>query len=90
MHLNCPLCGPRDLREFSYLGAAKLMRRPNPQDMAAMVDYVHYRDNPAGPNAELWQHEFGCRAWLHVLRDTVTHAVLAVDLARDKALEVTE
>ncbi|MEX0969855.1 MAG: sarcosine oxidase subunit delta [Paracoccaceae bacterium] len=90
MHLNCPLCGPRDLREFSYLGAARLMARPDADDQAAMVDYVHYRDNPAGENAELWQHDYGCRAWLHVLRNTVTHEVLSVALARDKALEAEQ
>ena len=87
MRLNCPHCGPRDLREFSYRGAAKLIARPDGADMAAMVDYVHYRDNPAGPNAELWLHEYGCRAWLHVVRNTITHEVLSIDLARDKALE---
>ncbi|UPH71023.1 sarcosine oxidase subunit delta [Abyssibius alkaniclasticus] len=87
MQLNCPHCGARDLREFSYLGSAKLIARPDPADQAAMVDYVHYRDNPAGANAELWQHDTGCRAWLHVLRNTLTHEVLRVELARDTALE---
>jgi len=75
------------LREFSYLGAAKLMSRPDGADQAAMYDYVHHRDNPAGPNPELWLHDYGCRAWLHVVRNTITHEVLSIELARDKALE---
>jgi sarcosine oxidase subunit delta len=43
----------------------------------AWVDYVYFRDNPAGPLDELWFHGAGCRSWLHVLRDTRTHDILA-------------
>jgi sarcosine oxidase subunit delta len=32
---------------------------------------------------ELWQHVLGCRAWLLVTRDTRSHAVLKVRLARE-------
>ena len=84
MRLTCPLCGPRDLREFSYRGSAKLLARPtDPADAEAFFDYLNVRDNPAGPNPELWQHERGCRAWLRVVRDTRTHVILAVALARE-------
>jgi sarcosine oxidase subunit delta len=82
MRLTCPLCGPRDLREFRYRGSAKLMARPAP-NAEAFHDYLNLRDNPAGPNPELWQHAWGCRAWLRVVRDTRTHAVLDVRLARE-------
>lgn len=92
MRINCPLCGERDLREFHYLGSAKLLDRPsatniadpaNAKDQAAFHEYLHIRDNPEGPNAEAWSHEFGCRAWLHVVRDTKTHEISSVELARD-------
>lgn len=84
MRLTCPLCGARDSREFTYLGSAKLIDRPAPDaGAAAFHDYVHIRDNPAGPNAELWQHSMGCSAWLHVVRDTTSHAVSDVRLARE-------
>jgi len=84
MRLTCPLCGERDLREFAYRGAAKLLDRPGPeQGVGAFDDYLHVRDNPAGPNAELWRHERGCRAWLRVVRDTRTHAILETGLARE-------
>jgi sarcosine oxidase subunit delta len=33
----------------------------------------------------LWQHQSGCRAWLLIERDTLTHAVGAVTPARDIA-----
>ncbi len=84
MRLTCPQCGERDRREFTYLGAAKLLDRPKGDaGQAAFHDYVHIRDNPAGPLRELWQHEFGCRAWLVVTRNTVTHEISAVALAQD-------
>lgn len=84
MRLTCPLCGERDRREFNYLGAAKLIERPAEGASAAdFHDYIYIRKNPAGPNAELWSHEYGCRAWLHVVRDTVSHEILSVKLARD-------
>jgi sarcosine oxidase subunit delta len=86
-----PLLGPRDASEFVYLGDARLMERPDglAEDAAARFhDYVHLRDNPAGPHRELWFHEQGDRSWLVVTRDTVTHAIVAVELARDVALRV--
>jgi sarcosine oxidase subunit delta len=84
MRLTCPNCGARDLREFTYRGAAKLLARPAPDAGAeAFDDYLHIRDNPAGPNAELWHHALGCRAWLRVVRDTRDHTVLEVGLARE-------
>ena len=50
---------------------------------SAWDSYLHLRDNPAGQTRDLWQHEFGCGAWLVVTRDTVTHAVSDVALAAD-------
>jgi sarcosine oxidase subunit delta len=86
VRLICPLCGERDLREFTYRGAALLLVRPGPEAGAEAMDaYLHLRDNPAGPNAELWHHERGCRAWLRVVRDTRTHAILETGLAREAA-----
>ncbi|MBL4806838.1 MAG: sarcosine oxidase subunit delta [Rhodobacteraceae bacterium] len=82
MRITCPNCGSRDSREYFYLGAAKLLDRPE-NGAAAFHDYVYLRENSAGPNTELWQHEMGCRAWLHVTRDTTSHAVLAVALVSE-------
>ncbi len=83
MRIPCPHCGARDSREFEYLGSAKLLARPR-AGVAEFHEYLHIRENPAGPNAELWQHAFGCRAWLHVIRDTLTHEIQTVTLAREK------
>ncbi len=82
MRLTCPHCGERDLREFTYRGAATWLDRPDPDAGAEAWDaYLHIRDNPAGPTRELWYHSGGCAAWLVAERDTTTHRVLAVSLA---------
>jgi sarcosine oxidase subunit delta len=83
-----PLLGPRDAQEFTYLGDAALLRRPDPEapdTEAAFCDYVFLRDNPAGIHRELWFHEQGDRSWLVVTRNTVTHEILGAELASDVA-----
>ena len=39
----------------------------------------------AGITRDLWYHEQGDRSWLVVTRNTVTHEILKVELARDVA-----
>ena len=88
MIINHPHLGPRDASEFTILGDASLINRPDWQaDDAddAFYNYQYLRDNPAGLHRELWFHEQGDRSWLVVTRDTVTHAVIAVALASDVA-----
>ena len=89
MIINHPHLGPRDAAEFTILGDASLLKRPDWQAGNAdnsFYDYLYLRDNPAGRHRELWFHEQGDRSWLVVTRDTVTHAVLEVTLARDVVL----
>jgi len=89
MIINHPLLGPRDSAEFVYLGDASLINRPDPDaDDAAdqFHDYLYLRDNPAGDHRELWFHEQGDRSWLVVTRNTLTHEITRVELARDVAL----
>ena len=94
MIINHPLLGPRDMQEFVYLGDASLLARPD--GMAANLElggaeeafyqYLYLRDDPAGLHRELWFHEQGDRSWLIVTRNTVTHEITNVELARDVAL----
>ena len=87
MRIDCPLCGSRDRREFYYSGHACALERPDPASSAEVWDdYLHNRDNPAGLTEDLWHHEMGCGAWLVVQRDTVSHTVLAVRLAKGAQL----
>jgi sarcosine oxidase subunit delta len=81
MRIACPYCGERDVREFSYLGDAEVRRPPAEEGADAAFAYVYQRRNPAGPHRELWQHAYGCRAWIIVTRDTRDHAISAVEPA---------
>lgn len=88
MIINHPLLGPRDSAEFVYMGDARLIERPDPEGgnvAEAFHDYAYLRDNPAGELRELWFHEGGDRSWLVVTRDTRTHEISSVELARDVA-----
>ena len=87
MRIQCPFCGKRDLAEFVYLGDAGFQRPDahGPDAQAKFIDAVYLRDNPAGPHTELWYHAFGCRSWLRAARDTRTHEIFAVALAKRDA-----
>ena len=74
MRLACPHCGERDLREFAIRGAA-LARPGEPDWSEAWNDYLHDRENPAGPSEEFWYHA-PCGSWIAVSRNTVTHEIL--------------
>ena len=80
MQILCPLCGPRDRREFYYYGSDDYLHRPAIDDAAGWDDHLHNRDNPAGMTRDLWYHEQGCAQWLAVTRNTVTHAIEKAEL----------
>jgi sarcosine oxidase subunit delta len=80
MRISCPDCGERDSREFVYLGDAA-PKRPDPRVADApqrFFEYVYVRENIAGWHEELWYHAAGCRAWLKVRRNTLTHEISQV------------
>jgi methylglutamate dehydrogenase subunit B len=92
MRIPCPFCGVRDSQEFSFLGAAGLQRPdPNAANAATLFhDYVHIRDNKAGVTQELWLHSHGCRSWIVVERNTLTHEITASDYASDVMKEASQ
>ncbi len=83
MRISCPYCGTRELGEFTYLGDAAPKRpsidTPDAEDL--FYDYVYTRDNIAGEMSEYWYHGGGCRSWLKVRRNTVTHEIASVEAA---------
>ena len=90
MIINHPILGPRDAAEFTYLGDASLLNRPDWQAADAaekFYEYQYLRGNPAGEHRELWYHEQGDRSWLVVTRNTLTHAISKVEMASDVARE---
>ena len=85
MRIPCPLCGPRDRREFYYYGAEDYLNRPTADAPPEAWDsYLHLRDNPAGITRDLWYHETGCASWLLITRNTVTHEIHEVALVADR------
>ena len=92
MIINHPLLGPRDASEFSYLGDAALMQRPNPKSETAAQEFYEYqylRENAPGEMRELWFHEQGDRSWLVVTRNISTHEITKVELAGNLARSTT-
>jgi sarcosine oxidase subunit delta len=88
MIINHPILGPRDAAEFVCLGDACMIDRPDWQAENAMEQFIEYgylRDNPAGQHKELWYHEQGDRSWLVLTRNTLTHEITKVEMARDVA-----
>lgn len=75
MIIECPYCGKRDAREFTYVGDA--LRTPPALNAPTeeWMKYVYERQNPRGPHHEHWQHSHGCRQFMTVVRDTATHQI---------------
>jgi len=77
LRIECPWCGVRDEPEFSYGGESHIARPPPGCSDEAWSRYLFFRSNPKGEHAERWCHSFGCGQWFNVLRDTVTHEIVA-------------
>lgn len=75
MRIPCPFCGPRDHAEFDYGGDATVNYPALDASEKEWFEAVYIREDPKGPHAELWRHARGCRMWLVVERDTLTHRI---------------
>ncbi len=78
MRITCPFCGTRDHSEFTYCGDATIAYPDLAAPLEAWVEAVYVRANPRGTHRERWHHSDGCRLWLIVERDTVTHEISGV------------
>lgn len=80
LRIDCPWCGAREEIEFHCGGQAHIVRPADPAalDDAGWAEYLFMRDNNKGVFAERWVHSAGCRRWFNVLRNTVTHDIVAV------------
>ena len=81
LRIKCPWCGIRNEDEFSYGGDATVVRPADDASQDDWYDYVYTRDNPAGRHREYWHHVNGCRAWLALERDTLTHEIFSIEPA---------
>ncbi len=75
--IECPWCGHRDEREFSYAGEAHIARPLETEKLSdeAWADYLFMRKNPKGLHREQWLHAAGCRRYFNVERDTATYHI---------------
>lgn len=87
LRIPCPFCGERDHAEFSYEGDATVTYPALDAPEEEWFEAVFLRQNPRGPHRELWHHVFGCRAFLVVERDTLSHEIGAVRLAHGPTAE---
>ncbi len=78
--INCPYCGERDQAEFSCGGEAHIVRPKNPPELSddQWAEYLFLRKNHKGIHYERWNHEYGCRRWFNLARNTATDEILAV------------
>lgn len=90
IRINCPFCGERDHSEFTYGGDGTIEYPALDGPMEDWVKAVFERENIRGMQLETWHHNNGCRMWLLVERDTMTHEIKSVSPAHAgmaKALE---
>lgn len=81
MIIKCPICGPREASEFTYVGDATVERpEQDRSELEKWSKYVFQRENPRGAHEEHWQHTSACRSFLKVKRNTVTHSISEVTL----------
>ena len=73
--LPCPWCGDREESEFTYGGDATAPWPDLEAGREQWFDAIYLRDNPKGWHDELWHHAAGCRRYLKVRRNTVTHEI---------------
>ena len=81
IRINCPFCGERDHSEFTYGGDASILYPALDASIEEWHDAVFMRENIRGMQSETWHHVQGCRMWLVVERDTVTHKIRSVQAA---------
>ena len=83
IRIDCPFCGERDHSEFGYGGDATIDYPALDAPMEDWHDAIFLRENLRGMQAETWHHVNGCRMWLIVERDTMTHEIRSVRPAHE-------
>jgi sarcosine oxidase subunit delta len=90
IRIDCPFCGTRDHTEFTYGSDGSFQYPALDAPQEEWVAAVFERDNIRGPQIETWHHVMGCRMWLKVERDTLTHEILSVKPAHSGMKKVIE
>ena len=83
IRIKCPFCGERDHSEFTYGGDGSIKYPELDASIKEWVQAIFFRENICGMQVETWHHSSGCRMWLKVERDTLTHEIKSVEAAHD-------
>ena len=90
IRIKCPFCGLRDHSEFTYGGDGSVIYPDLDASREAWHEAVYMRENVCGVQKETWHHVHGCRQWLIVERNTLTHQIVSVSLANQYSEKVLE
>ena len=88
IRITCPFCGERDHSEFRYGGDGSITYPDLDAPAEDWLNAVYQRKNIRGAQIETWHHVNGCRMWLLVERDTMTHQIHSVRAAHDGVNEL--
>ena len=75
--IPCPHCGDRAQSEFDYVRTLDSFVTLDMAPETAMKTLFE-RTNPRGEDDELWRHSQGCRQFVTLRRNRVTHEILLV------------
>ena len=90
IRIPCPYCGLRDHSEFTYGGDGSITYPELGASVKDWLEAVFQRKNIRGVQTETWHHVQGCRLWLLVERDTMTHEIHSVRAAHSGMQDVLE
>lgn len=83
IRIQCPFCGERDHSEFTYGGDGTIKYPALDSPKKDWLEAVFQRENIRGLQTETWHHVHGCRMWLLLERDTLTHQIKSVRVAHE-------
>ena len=90
IRIKCPYCGERDHSEFTYGGDGSIVYPPLDSPTEEWVKAIFFRENIYGLQTETWHHSNGCRLWLKVKRNTITHEIHSVEAAQESLTKVLD
>ncbi len=90
IRINCPFCGERDHSDFTYGGDGSIVYPELDAPAEEWVEAIFQRENIRGVQTETWHHVSGCRQWLVVERDTMTHEIHSIKAAHEGVAKVLE
>jgi sarcosine oxidase subunit delta len=72
--LTCPVCGKRDIYEFTFGGQERGMR-PAQEGLSAEDHFrwAQFRMIRPAPQEEWWYHGRGCGVWFKAVRNPATN-----------------